>query len=70
MINISGKNIEINDLLVGDDVLITSYISKGVYMRKGKVEKITPTTVFISSGKGSVAIRKRNIVLVRKFDKK
>ena len=55
--------------IVGDDVLITSHVSDGIQMRKGKVEKITDKTVFVSSGRGPIAMRTRNIVLVKRFNK-
>ncbi|ADZ83565.1 hypothetical protein [Cellulosilyticum lentocellum] len=69
MIKIGRENVRVKDLKVGDDVLITSHVSDGIQMRKGKVEKITDKTVFVSSGRGPIAMRTRNIVLVKRFNK-
>lgn len=69
MIKIDGDSVKVKDLKVGDDVLITSHVSNGIQMRKGKVEKITDKTVFVSSGRGPIGMRTRNIVLVKRYNK-
>ncbi len=64
-----GANVEVKDLKVGDSVLITSSTSEGIQMRKGNVEKITAHTVYVSSSRGPIAMRIKNIALVKRFDK-